>query len=134
MYKCGWQGCEKAYGTLNHLNAHVTMQSHGQKRTPEGMFDLVCSSRMVDVLYPRFHYDVANLSFWLDREFWSLAKSSRVTQHEPYFLALNFAHAPFPHHFPCLGPKLSLALVSLSVTRTRTFLMNTDRRSSLSRI
>lgn len=37
MYKCGWNGCEKAYGTLNHLNAHVTMQSHGTKRTPEGM-------------------------------------------------------------------------------------------------
>lgn len=36
MYKCGWNGCEKAYGTLNHLNAHVTMQSHGQKRVPEG--------------------------------------------------------------------------------------------------
>lgn len=36
MYKCGWNGCDKAYGTLNHLNAHVTMQSHGQKRTPEG--------------------------------------------------------------------------------------------------
>lgn len=36
MYKCGWNGCEKAYGTLNHLNAHVTMQSHGSKRTPEG--------------------------------------------------------------------------------------------------
>ncbi|KAL1871429.1 C2H2 finger domain transcription factor con7 [Diaporthe australafricana] len=35
MYKCGWNGCEKAYGTLNHLNAHVTMQSHGQKRIPE---------------------------------------------------------------------------------------------------
>ncbi|KAI5794340.1 hypothetical protein DFH27DRAFT_612862 [Peziza echinospora] len=35
MYKCGWQGCEKAYGTLNHLNAHVTMQGHGAKRTPE---------------------------------------------------------------------------------------------------
>lgn len=35
MYKCGWHGCEKAYGTLNHLNAHVTMQSHGVKRTPE---------------------------------------------------------------------------------------------------
>jgi transcription factor CON7 len=39
MYKCGWNGCEKAYGTLNHLNAHVTMQSHGSKRTPEGEFD-----------------------------------------------------------------------------------------------
>jgi len=38
MYKCGWNGCEKAYGTLNHLNAHVTMQSHGSKRTPEGKF------------------------------------------------------------------------------------------------
>ena len=38
MYKCGWNGCEKAYGTLNHLNAHVTMQSHGTKRTPEGKF------------------------------------------------------------------------------------------------
>jgi hypothetical protein len=38
MYKCGWNGCEKAYGTLNHLNAHVTMQSHGPKRTPEGIF------------------------------------------------------------------------------------------------
>lgn len=36
MYKCGWNGCEKAYGTLNHLNAHVTMQSHGAKRTPDG--------------------------------------------------------------------------------------------------
>ncbi|CAK7268007.1 C2H2 finger domain transcription factor con7 [Sporothrix epigloea] len=35
MYKCGWKGCEKGYGTLNHLNAHVTMQSHGSKRTPE---------------------------------------------------------------------------------------------------
>ena len=34
--RCDYQGCEKAYGTLNHLNAHVTMQSHGQKRTPEG--------------------------------------------------------------------------------------------------
>lgn len=41
MYKCGWNGCEKAYGTLNHLNAHVTMQAHGNKRTPEGMSDNV---------------------------------------------------------------------------------------------
>ena len=40
MYKCGWNGCEKAYGTLNHLNAHVTMQGHGTKRTPEGMWFL----------------------------------------------------------------------------------------------
>ncbi|KAK9463978.1 uncharacterized protein V1516DRAFT_617121, partial [Lipomyces oligophaga] len=35
IYKCGYNGCEKAYGTLNHLNAHVSMQNHGAKRTPE---------------------------------------------------------------------------------------------------
>ena len=51
MYKCGWNGCEKAYGTLNHLNAHVTMQSHGQKRTPEGMFDS-------NILFPHVMRDV----------------------------------------------------------------------------
>lgn len=47
MYKCGWNGCEKAYGTLNHLNAHVTMQSHGQKRIPEGMLpsEFISTSR-----------------------------------------------------------------------------------------
>ena len=44
MYKCGWNGCEKAYGTLNHLNAHVTMQSHGTKRTPEGMLSALATS------------------------------------------------------------------------------------------
>ena len=44
MYKCGWNGCEKAYGTLNHLNAHVTMQSHGQKRTPEGTLNLLLAA------------------------------------------------------------------------------------------
>ncbi|CAJ2508470.1 Uu.00g134960.m01.CDS01 [Anthostomella pinea] len=35
MYNCCLNGCEKAYGTLNHLNAHVTMQSHGRRRTPD---------------------------------------------------------------------------------------------------
>jgi hypothetical protein len=40
MYKCGHNGCEKAYGTLNHLNAHVTMQAHGVKRTPELFKDI----------------------------------------------------------------------------------------------
>ncbi|KAF5346337.1 hypothetical protein D9758_011502 [Tetrapyrgos nigripes] len=34
LYQCSWPDCTKAYGTLNHLNAHVTMQKHGQKRSP----------------------------------------------------------------------------------------------------
>lgn len=56
MYKCGWNGCEKAYGTLNHLNAHVTMQSHGNKRTPEGkrpLFSTHCSFPMLFVFTRR---------------------------------------------------------------------------------
>jgi hypothetical protein len=36
LYECGWNGCEKSYGTLNHLNAHVATQKHGNKRLPSG--------------------------------------------------------------------------------------------------
>jgi hypothetical protein len=48
-YKCGWNGCETAYGTLNHLNGHVKMQWHGTKRTPEEFMEIrkawkACSS------------------------------------------------------------------------------------------
>ena len=34
IYDCNYPGCNKAYGTLNHLNAHVSMQKHGPKRVP----------------------------------------------------------------------------------------------------
>ncbi|KAI8889274.1 hypothetical protein K501DRAFT_159978, partial [Backusella circina FSU 941] len=34
LYHCNWPGCTKSYGTLNHLNAHVSMQQHGPKRHP----------------------------------------------------------------------------------------------------
>ena len=36
LYQCSWQDCTKSYGTLNHLNAHITMQKHGPKRSPNG--------------------------------------------------------------------------------------------------
>lgn len=36
LYVCSWPDCNKSYGTLNHLNAHVTMQKHGSKRSPNG--------------------------------------------------------------------------------------------------
>ena len=36
LYQCSWPDCNKSYGTLNHLNAHVTMQKHGVKRSPNG--------------------------------------------------------------------------------------------------
>ncbi|GAA5822006.1 hypothetical protein JCM3770_001630 [Rhodotorula araucariae] len=34
MYNCDYPGCTKAYGTLNHLNSHKTMQKHGPRSTP----------------------------------------------------------------------------------------------------
>ncbi|GAA6064562.1 hypothetical protein JCM10212_006208 [Sporobolomyces blumeae] len=34
LYNCDYPGCTKAYGTLNHLNSHKTMQKHGPKSTP----------------------------------------------------------------------------------------------------
>ena len=36
LYHCSWNDCTKSYGTLNHLNAHIVMQRHGNKRTPSG--------------------------------------------------------------------------------------------------
>jgi hypothetical protein len=36
LYKCIWNGCEKSYGTLSHLNDHVRLQRHGTKREPYG--------------------------------------------------------------------------------------------------
>ncbi|KAG2132799.1 hypothetical protein DEU56DRAFT_739318 [Suillus clintonianus] len=40
LYRCSWPSCAKAYGTLNHLNAHVTMQKHGVKRSPNEFKEL----------------------------------------------------------------------------------------------
>jgi len=34
LYTCDYPGCAKAYGTLNHLNSHKTMQKHGPRATP----------------------------------------------------------------------------------------------------
>ncbi|KAF9158866.1 hypothetical protein DFQ26_007170 [Actinomortierella ambigua] len=40
LYVCNWGDCEKSYGTLNHLNAHVNMQKHGPKRHPSEFKEL----------------------------------------------------------------------------------------------
>jgi hypothetical protein len=66
MYKCGWNGCEKAYGTLNHLNAHVTMQLHGQKRTPEGMLTALSLSVAVMNVAPSHTLTLRGVGY-----FWS---------------------------------------------------------------
>ncbi|KAI8373894.1 hypothetical protein BD560DRAFT_327632 [Blakeslea trispora] len=40
LYQCNYPSCSKAYGTLNHLNAHVSMQRHGPKRQPSEFKEL----------------------------------------------------------------------------------------------
>ncbi|OZJ02022.1 hypothetical protein BZG36_05228 [Bifiguratus adelaidae] len=40
LYACNYPGCTKSYGTLNHLNAHVSMQGHGPKRLPAEFKDM----------------------------------------------------------------------------------------------
>ncbi|KAI5455660.1 hypothetical protein BGZ63DRAFT_135612 [Mariannaea sp. PMI_226] len=34
-FTCGWNGCDKSYGALNHLNSHVTSKKHGPRRDPK---------------------------------------------------------------------------------------------------
>ena len=103
MYKCGWQGCEKAYGTLNHLNAHVTMQSHGTKRTPEGMLHITL---LVD----------AKSHFGLDHGS-SLVHGSAVLvalqKHEPYEWVRHLLH--FSLTLKWFGYMQASALVSLTM-------------------
>ncbi|ODV94156.1 hypothetical protein PACTADRAFT_45215, partial [Pachysolen tannophilus NRRL Y-2460] len=38
LYAC--KDCKKAYGTLNHLNAHILTQNHGPKRKSEEFREL----------------------------------------------------------------------------------------------
>lgn len=35
LYACNYKSCKNSYGTLNHLNAHITFKRHGPKRKPE---------------------------------------------------------------------------------------------------
>ncbi|KAJ1912192.1 hypothetical protein IWQ60_009774 [Tieghemiomyces parasiticus] len=40
VYGCNHPGCDKSYGTLNHLNAHIVMHKHGPKRHPSEFKDV----------------------------------------------------------------------------------------------
>lgn len=34
VYTCTYANCDKAYGTLNHLNTHINYQKHGERKLP----------------------------------------------------------------------------------------------------
>ena len=44
-YACNFEGCTRAYGSLSHLNDHVSLQNHGPKRRASG--------ECVILLFPR---------------------------------------------------------------------------------
>lgn len=47
-YACNFEGCTRAYGSLSHLNDHVSLQSHGPKRRASG--------ECVFLLFPRAQF------------------------------------------------------------------------------
>ncbi|OBZ74052.1 hypothetical protein A0H81_06160 [Grifola frondosa] len=102
LYQCSWPNCTKAYGTLNHLNAHVQMQRHGAKRSPGEFKEL--------------------------RKQWRQAKkeadeAEREREREAHALAAMHHHHHLPHaheldHRP--RPRRRLSVASRTRTRTRT--------------
>ncbi|KAF7968513.1 hypothetical protein HWV62_30201 [Athelia sp. TMB] len=79
LYQCSWPDCAKAYGTLNHLNAHVTMQKHGAKRSPNGKRD-----RKITIIITNARPEFKEL-----RKQWRKAKKEEEA---------NRAHAIHLHH------------------------------------
>jgi hypothetical protein len=61
LYQCSWPDCSKAYGTLNHLNAHVTMQKHGSKRSPNGKLFSFCTGDTLATFLPQKPFAIAIL-------------------------------------------------------------------------
>jgi hypothetical protein len=78
-YACNFPGCTKSYGTLNHLNAHVQMQKHGQKRHPSGKCELCeCYFRRTISIFFFF----TNLLIFILLEFKELRKQWRRQKRE----------------------------------------------------
>ena len=90
LYRCSWQNCTKAYGTLNHLNAHITMQKHGSKRSPNGKLTLLRP-------FQKHHTDKqAPLEFKELRKQWRKAKKEEA---EVGVLDV-VRHGSHPHQHP----------------------------------
>jgi hypothetical protein len=60
-YACNFEGCTRAYGSLSHLNDHVSLQNHGPKRRAsgkrvfllsEGTILVVSTARLRNQLFP----------------------------------------------------------------------------------
>ncbi|KAF9240699.1 hypothetical protein BU15DRAFT_45559 [Melanogaster broomeanus] len=112
LYQCSWPDCTKSYGTLNHLNAHVTMQKHGQKRSPNEFKELrkqwrkakkeELEARALDAMrqgsqqYPSHHIPRQSMA---DAEYQSYHLRSHLdsAHHPERFPALDDLHDPEAH-------------------------------------
>ncbi|KAJ7442274.1 Zn finger family DNA binding protein [Mycena latifolia] len=99
LYQCSWPECNKAYGTLNHLNAHVQMQKHGPKRSPNEFKELRKQWRKAKKEYESPGLGPIRRSMSLRREHHDLYHG------HPY----SAPHRSFSHN-SALSPQLSVAI------------------------
>ncbi|KAJ6591577.1 hypothetical protein DFH09DRAFT_178721 [Mycena vulgaris] len=99
LYQCSWPDCHKAYGTLNHLNAHVQMQKHGAKRSPNEFKELRKQWRKAKKEYESPGLGPIRRSMSLRREHHDLYHG------HPY----SAPHRSFSHN-SALSPQLSVSV------------------------
>ncbi|KAJ7115961.1 hypothetical protein C8R44DRAFT_675490 [Mycena epipterygia] len=103
LYHCSWPDCNKAYGTLNHLNAHVQMQKHGAKRSPNEFKELRKQWRKAKKEYESPGLGPIRRSMSLRRE-----------HHDPYHgHPYSASHTRSFSHNSALSPQLSVAIPHL---------------------
>ncbi|KAJ7623230.1 hypothetical protein FB45DRAFT_753072 [Roridomyces roridus] len=97
LYHCSWPECTKSYGTLNHLNAHVQMQKHGPKRSPNEFKELRKQWRKAKKEYESPSLGPIRRSMSL--------RSDDLYHGHPY----NAPHRSFSHN-TALSPPLSVSI------------------------
>ncbi|KAJ7247637.1 hypothetical protein B0H12DRAFT_1072863 [Mycena haematopus] len=91
LYQCTWLDCNKAYGTLNHLNAHVQMQKHGPKRSPNEFKELRKQWRKAKKEYESPGLGPIRRSMSLRDDLYSHAQA-HAHGHHPYGHHRSFSH------------------------------------------
>lgn len=94
LYACNFPGCTKAYGTLNHLNAHVNMQKHGQKRHPNGKFFYLLFFMLPFFATVRFLVSIYDATISVFYAYVLMSKLSPIPPHK--FICFKVYASPFP--------------------------------------
>ncbi|KAF7356570.1 C2H2-type domain-containing protein [Mycena venus] len=108
LYHCSWPDCNKAYGTLNHLNAHVQMQKHGPKRSPNEFKELRKQWRKAKKEYESPGLGPIRRSMSLRRD-----DLYSPGQHHSYTAGHGQGHHRSFSHNSALSPQLSVSIPHL---------------------